>query len=69
MSDNPFQIPAFLDRRGKKPLVKTRAIGTEAQHRQAAHRIAMDCRRLLEKYRRRQTRKARIRRRLYGGAS
>ncbi len=69
MTDDPFEIPAFLDRRGQKPPIKTREIGAEAEHRQAAHRIAMDCRRLLSKYRERRTRKARIRRRLSQGAS
>ncbi len=49
MSYNPLEIPAFLDRRGMKPPVKTRAIGTEAQHRREAHRIAVSCRKLLEK--------------------
>ena len=67
MSDDPFEIPAFLDRRSKRPPVKTREISTEAQHRREAHRIAMDCRRLQEKHRKRQARAASRRR--AGGAS
>ena len=61
MSDDPFEIPAFLDRRGQKPPVKTRDIGTEAQQRREAHRTALNRRRLLEKHQRRRAREARRR--------
>ena len=69
MSDNPFEIPAILDRRGEKPPVKTREIGTEAKHRREAHRIAMNCRRLLDKHQRRRAREKRTKRRQAGGTS
>ncbi len=61
MKNDPFEIPAFLDRRGKKLSVKTREIGTEAQHRREAHRIAVSCRKLLEKARKRRARERRLR--------
>jgi hypothetical protein len=61
MGNDPLEIPAFLDRRDKKLSVKTRAIGTEAQHRREAHRIAVSCRKLLEKARKRRARERRRR--------
>ncbi len=64
MIDNPFEIPAFLDRRGEKTSPPTRKANPEVEARREAHRIAVSCRKLLTKARRR---KARERRRRQSG--
>ena len=39
MSDDPFEIPAFLDRRGEKKSPPTRKTNPEVEARREAHRI------------------------------
>ena len=64
MKDDPFEIPAFLDRRGEKKSPPTRKANPEVGARREAHRIVVSCRKLLTKARRR---KARDRRRRPAG--
>jgi hypothetical protein len=40
MKDDPFVIPAFLDRRGEKTSPTTRKANPEVEARREAHRIA-----------------------------
>ena len=67
MKDDPLEIPAFLDRRGEKKSPPTRRANLEVEARREAHRIAVSCRKLLTKARRRKAHERR--RRPAGGAS
>ena len=63
MTDN-LEIPPFLRRtKAEKPEPAERRISREAEQRREAHRIATDCRKLLEKWRRKKAREIRKRRR------
>ena len=48
MSNDPFEIPAFLDRRGDTKSPPTRKTNPEVEARREAHRIAVSCRKLAD---------------------